>query len=148
VRNLVSNAIKFSPRNEAVQIQAFYDTTAMISGGGVKSAVPDRVRRFKPRLSEALSKSRERLLRSVLSEVVAGSFSESEADAEASSHSQSYSEHQQSVEAAASGSPQGALVIVVTDRGVGISAENQKKLFKSIIQFSPEKTQGTASLVS
>ena len=36
----------------------------------------------------------------------------------------------------------GALVVIVRDHGPGISAENQKKLFKSIVQFSPEKTQG------
>jgi signal transduction histidine kinase len=35
----------------------------------------------------------------------------------------------------------GSLEIVVTDTGVGISKDNQKRLFKEIIQFSPEKLQ-------
>ena len=35
----------------------------------------------------------------------------------------------------------GNLVITVTDNGVGISKENQGRLFKEIIQFSPEKLQ-------
>ena len=35
----------------------------------------------------------------------------------------------------------GHLVLVVTDSGAGISIENQKRLFKDIVQFSPEKLQ-------
>ena len=35
----------------------------------------------------------------------------------------------------------GYLVLVVTDTGAGISMENQKRLFKEIVQFSPEKLQ-------
>ena len=38
-------------------------------------------------------------------------------------------------------STDGYLVVVVTDSGAGISAENQKRLFKDIVQFSPEKLQ-------
>ena len=35
----------------------------------------------------------------------------------------------------------GELVIEVTDNGAGISAENQRKLFKEIVQFHPERLQ-------
>ena len=35
----------------------------------------------------------------------------------------------------------GRLIITVTDTGPGISTENQKRLFKEIVQFSPEKLQ-------
>ena len=35
----------------------------------------------------------------------------------------------------------GHLEVVVTDTGAGISIENQKRLFKDIVQFSPEKLQ-------
>ena len=35
----------------------------------------------------------------------------------------------------------GHLQVVVTDTGAGISIENQKRLFKDIVQFSPEKLQ-------
>ena len=35
----------------------------------------------------------------------------------------------------------GYLVVEVTDSGAGISAENQHKLFKDIVQFNPEKLQ-------
>ena len=35
----------------------------------------------------------------------------------------------------------GMLYISVVDSGAGISAENQKKLFKEIVQFNPEKLQ-------
>ena len=35
----------------------------------------------------------------------------------------------------------GHLMVVVTDTGAGISIENQKRLFKDIVQFSPEKLQ-------
>jgi CheY-like chemotaxis protein len=36
----------------------------------------------------------------------------------------------------------GMLRITVTDTGAGISPENQKKLFKEVVQFNPEKLQG------
>lgn len=36
----------------------------------------------------------------------------------------------------------GWLVLELTDDGAGISSENQKKLFKEVIQFHPEKLQG------
>ena len=36
----------------------------------------------------------------------------------------------------------GKLIIMVSDSGPGISEENQKKLFRSVIQFDPEKNQG------
>ena len=35
----------------------------------------------------------------------------------------------------------GRLIITVTDTGPGISSENQKRLFKEIVQFNPEKLQ-------
>ena len=34
------------------------------------------------------------------------------------------------------------LVIDFQDSGVGISAENQKRLFEEVVQFNPEKLQG------
>ena len=36
----------------------------------------------------------------------------------------------------------GMLVIEIQDSGAGISSENQKRLFKEIVQFNPEKLQG------
>jgi signal transduction histidine kinase len=35
----------------------------------------------------------------------------------------------------------GNLVIVITDTGVGMSVDQQRRLFKEIIQFNPEKLQ-------
>ena len=35
----------------------------------------------------------------------------------------------------------GKLVLIITDTGAGISDENQKRLFKEIVQFNPEKLQ-------
>ena len=37
---------------------------------------------------------------------------------------------------------QGALYISVSDSGAGISAEDQAKLFKGVVQFNPDKLQG------
>ena len=39
-------------------------------------------------------------------------------------------------------STHGKLVVVVIDNGPGISPENQKRLFKEIVQFNPELLQG------
>jgi Histidine kinase-, DNA gyrase B-, and HSP90-like ATPase len=44
--------------------------------------------------------------------------------------------------ASGDGAEQGCLEIVVSDSGAGISPENQKKLFKEVVQFNPEKLQG------
>ena len=49
------------------------------------------------------------------------------------------------VPASGAGNPDvihGNLIIVVTDSGPGISEVNQKKLFRSVVQFDPEKNQG------
>jgi Histidine kinase-, DNA gyrase B-, and HSP90-like ATPase len=46
------------------------------------------------------------------------------------------------VQATGDGHFSGYLEIVVTDAGAGISPENQKKLFKEVVQFNPEKLQG------
>ena len=45
------------------------------------------------------------------------------------------------VEQEDTGPHKGMLYISVTDSGAGISTENQKKLFKEIVQFNPEKLQ-------
>lgn len=142
VRNLVSNAIKFSPKNDTVQIQVFYDTLASFTDPSGRSGSSTPARRPKP---VPVSRARPRLslvsaslpsLPSLhphptfhplptVAESPASSRSDLLADSWAGAHPRL-----------------GALVIAVRDNGPGISEANQKKLFKNIIQFAPEKTQG------
>jgi signal transduction histidine kinase len=142
LRNLVSNAIKFSPRHGVVQIQAFFDrcgpetdkdtvtaATAGVSGSGSGSALPKTTRAFAPAARSA-------------TEPAAGAGTGFGLGMLRRYTGTAASLPQMPGQAAVPGEEHGAIVIVVTDSGVGISAENQKKLFKSIIQFSPEKTQG------
>ena len=142
VRNLVSNAIKFSPKNDTVQVLVFYDTQGSFkppadelitrSGGGPRAKPPTR-----PHMRARMSYASEVL--PSLSEMDVSNRGSSHSGSQSGSHSGTLPRPRPGE---GEGGQSGALVVIVKDHGPGISATNQKKLFKSIIQFSPEKTQG------
>ena len=170
VRNLVSNAIKFSPKDHSVKIQAFFDTQAVFNAPpkhpnsqvllGGRSERSGRLR-----LSERSVRSgrsvrlglSERTVRSmrlfggapesrILVHEEEDNVSGTVLDAELATAREQCDEGglmgSRSVAVVPGADSRGALVVLVRDYGPGISAANQKKLFKSIIQFSPEKSQG------
>ena len=115
IRNLISNALKFTPRGGTVTMEAIFVPSIDETDGLTTSSISTG-RTFWPYWP------------------VKGSCHRTEAQPlEAPRRSSRTS--------LASDSIDGYLVVVVTDSGAGISAENQKRLFKDIVQFSPEKLQ-------
>ena len=181
LRNIVSNAIKFSPQGGKVTIRAFFDKTPV-----VVSETKDIETGDWPQ-AKSNGKTRANVGRSFLGnarssyKVFATSSNESSQTIQASQHKRLKDSHRSdddfsvdafaetdrkmsilsvgsmgltddaaslaasAAAAAASLSENGNngnLIIMVSDSGPGISEANQKKLFRSVIQFDPEKNQG------
>ena len=176
LRNIVSNAIKFSPEGSKVTIRAFFDRT------------PDSVSEMKDiepgdwPPSKTNGKTRASIGRSFLGNA-RSSYKVFATSSVESSHASQHrrlrdsqqSEDDVSCDAAAAemdrrpsilsvgsvcitgdtslapaaaatslsgNGNNGHLIIIVSDSGPGISEANQKKLFRSVVQFDPEKNQG------
>ena len=176
LRNIVSNAIKFSPEGSKVTIRAFFDRT------------PDSVSEMKDiepgdwPPSKTNGKTRASIGRSFLGNARSSYkvFATSSVESSHASQHRRLKDSQQleddvSCDAAAAemdrrpsilsvgsvcitgdtslapaaaatslsgNGNNGHLIIIVSDSGPGISEANQKKLFRSVVQFDPEKNQG------
>jgi signal transduction histidine kinase len=160
LRNLISNALKFTPRGGLVTINSYFlpdhDNVidGAVNGDGEKVRRP---RNFIHTLTGWLEYLRSWFTRSSPKICVAydqdletASFENNnlsrrmerqtcsvETDVNDNSNSQStHMKYGKNIKKSAHSL--GTLVIVVTDSGVGMSKENQKRLFHEIVQFNPE----------
>jgi signal transduction histidine kinase/CheY-like chemotaxis protein len=141
VRNLLSNALKFTPRGGFVTVKAFFthdyiedpDQTGEMTSGEVESGGSSAKVCQTGADPRPLSYSGSIKYRLAESCRIATNYR----------HKRDLRSRSVSPKPILlAGDPiLGKLIIVVTDTGAGISEDNQKRLFKEIIQFSPEKLQ-------
>jgi two-component system, sensor histidine kinase len=124
IRNLISNALKFTPRGGHVTVKASFVQDSQIESvtfhhdhAGKAEDKPPTIR-IKRKISSFLNIVKNRKL-SMIANLGGTATTDESAYAELS----------------------GKLVVVVTDTGAGISKENQERLFTEIVQFNPEKLQ-------
>lgn len=135
-RNLLSNALKFTPRGGSVTVRATFQRDHFVEPAS--TVTPDELNTARESVeSSPVSNTRPlsytQSIKQQISDGCRIAYHRSKRD----SRSVSPGSHN----AVEGDGTVGKLVVVVTDTGAGISTENQKRLFKEIVQFSPEKLQ-------
>ena len=146
LRNLISNALKFTPRGGSVSVSSSFVPTVMFS---VPLRRPSRCGGGRvDRTSHIVNFCRKWNCFQWTSNIASRMLCVSQADIEQGSETSSADHSKVSVERTRPSksfegldSIHGKLVIVVTDTGAGISAANQQRLFNEIVQFNPEVLQ-------
>ena len=134
-RNLLSNALKFTPRGGSVTVRATFQQDRTTES--TLASTPEEIQSAREEgESTPIPSSRPLSYTASFKQHVTDScriaYHRSKKDRAVSPGSNDTVEGDGTA---------GKLVVVVTDTGAGISAENQKRLFKEIVQFSPEKLQ-------
>ena len=129
LRNLISNALKFTPRGGSVSVSASFNPkntalTSIITNSKIigSDLPPSPGVMFSNWIQRCFLKSK----RLELNSTFADNHDIEEAKFDCSSNDDVF---------------HGKLVIVVTDTGAGISDKNQRRLFNEIVQFNPEVLQ-------
>ena len=141
LRNLVSNALKFSPKGSTITLDASFVPEKRLSrGAGKITTLPSTTEAKRPN-RDGDGKSRSLMDRwKGFINMVMGPPNTNPDPAQIST----MKDYENDVQKAASLGKviqSGRLVVKVTDQGAGISEANQKRLFKEVIQFNPEKLQ-------
>ena len=121
IRNVVSNAIKFTPASGKIQVNLKFEPLPLLS------REPKEVHRG----GVCCSRGRVAPCHDATCDNVAIDVSQAPNDPHSTSTFDIDHERQVS----------GELIIEVRDSGAGISEENQRRLFKEVVQFNPELLQ-------
>ena len=122
IRNVLSNAIKFTPASGKIQVNVRFEPRAQWS-----SSVPSL-----PQIT--LCCGRRRVFPLVVN-------SDGNGERMAVEMSLGHPPGPESIPSSKKAQLSGELVIEIKDTGVGISEQNQQRLFKEVVQFSPELLQ-------
>ena len=121
IRNVVSNAIKFTPARGRIQINIKF-----VSGAQC-------VKKTRSGQGVALHRNKSR--------VIPTECNRPDLDIEMSLSMQSQASGRLGLASLSLKQVPGELVIEIKDNGAGISEENQRRLFKEVVQFNPELLQ-------
>ena len=137
IRNLISNALKFTPRGGIVTVDVSFVESHPTTSHQITNGAD--VRKYLPH-TEPHAGSHSKLRFQSKSQLQSSPIRGVNKSGKIRRLSTTQNVNETWGESDPS-SVDGKLVLVVTDTGAGISPENQNKLFKDIVQFSPEKLQ-------
>ena len=141
LRNFISNALKFTPDGGTIIVRACFVPTETIETNVITSINKKTTNKDNKRGSIMSEQWLLPVLRLKPLQSQGSTNSNDAAVACVDVENGGLCDH--NVGTIAGDVQKGILRISVTDSGAGISPENQKRLFKEIIQFNPEILQGT-----